>query len=54
MFCQLVYLRHCVPTRIRRVLEELPETLDKTYEHMLRDIDDQTGSMLTASFNVLR
>ena len=36
--CQLGYLRHCLPGRIRRTLNELPETLDGTYERVLRDI----------------
>jgi len=36
--CQLGYLRRCLPGRIRRALEELPETLDGTYERALRDL----------------
>ena len=39
MFCQLVYLRRCIPARIRRALNELPETLDETYARSLREID---------------
>ena len=39
MFCQLVYLRGCLPGRIRRTLEELPETLDETYARTLERID---------------
>ena len=39
MFCQLVYLRGCLPGRIRRTLEELPETLDETYARTLKEID---------------
>jgi ankyrin repeat protein len=38
-FCQLDRLRRCLPPRIRQVLEELPETLDETYERTLLDID---------------
>ena len=34
MFCQLEYLRHCLRQRIRRALDELPETLDETYEEI--------------------
>ena len=34
------YLRPCLPGRIRRALEELPETLDGTYERTLEDIDE--------------
>jgi len=41
VFCQLVYLRRCIPARIRRALDELPETLDETYERTLQEIDDQ-------------
>ena len=41
MHCQLAYLRHCLPGRIRRALNELPKTLDETYERTLEDIGDQ-------------
>ena len=41
MFCQLDSLRRCLPPRIRQALEELPETLDETYERTLLDIDDK-------------
>jgi ankyrin repeat protein len=41
VFCQLVYLRRCIPGRIRRALDELPETLDGTYARTLEEIDDQ-------------
>ena len=37
--CQLGYLRSCLPGRIRYALEELPETLDGTYERALKDLD---------------
>ena len=37
--CQLGYLRRYLPGRIRRALDELPETLDETYERALNDID---------------
>jgi len=39
--CQLDRLRRCLSPRIRRALEELPETLDETYERTLLDIDDE-------------
>ena len=39
MFCQLEALRHCLPSSLRRIFEELPETLDETYERVLRDIN---------------
>ena len=38
MDCQLGYLSNCLPGRIRRALDELPETLDETYERTLREI----------------
>jgi ankyrin repeat protein len=38
-FCQLEALRHCLAPRVRHMLEELPETLDETYERILRDIN---------------
>ena len=34
------YLRRCLPARIRQALEELPESLDGTYERVLQDIDE--------------
>ena len=41
MFCQLDRLRRCLSPRIRRALDELPDTLDETYERTLRDIDEE-------------
>ena len=41
MFCQLARLRRCLSPRIRRALDELPETLDETYERTLLDIDEE-------------
>ena len=38
MFCQLEALRHCLPPSVRRTLNELPESLDETYERVLREI----------------
>jgi hypothetical protein len=32
-------LRHCFPANIRQALDELPETLDETYAHVLRHIN---------------
>ena len=34
-------MRRCLPGRIRRALDELPGTLDGTYERTLLDIDEQ-------------
>ena len=39
MYCQLETLRHCLPPSVRGVLDELPETLDETYERVLREIN---------------
>ena len=39
MYCQLETLRHCLPPSVRRILDELPETLDGTYERVLREIN---------------
>ena len=38
MFCQLEILRHCFPPSVRRILDELPESLDETYERIIREI----------------
>jgi hypothetical protein len=38
VFCQLEVLRHCFPSSVQRTLEELPESLDETYERILREI----------------
>ena len=37
-YCQLEILRQCLPPSVRRILDELPETLDETYERVLKDI----------------
>ena len=41
MSCQLQYLRHCLRQRIRRALDELPDTLDETYDRTLEEIGKQ-------------
>ena len=40
VFCQLEVLRHCFPNNLRRILEELPKSLDETYKRILREIND--------------
>ena len=40
MYCQLDYLGKCLPGRIQHALDELPETLDGTYERILREINE--------------
>jgi hypothetical protein len=31
-------LRHCLPPSVRRTLDELPESLDETYERILKEM----------------
>ena len=38
--CQLKYLAGCHPVHIQRALDELPATLDETYERTLREIEE--------------
>ncbi|KAI9436056.1 hypothetical protein H4582DRAFT_1772629, partial [Lactarius indigo] len=38
VFCQLEVLRNCLPQNVQRILRELPNSLDETYERMLREI----------------
>jgi len=39
VYCQLEALRHCFPGRVRHMLKELPESLDETYERIVRGIN---------------
>ena len=38
VYCQLEVLRYCLPPSVRHTLDELPETLDETYERVLKEI----------------
>ena len=38
VYCQLEVLRQCFPSSARRILAELPESLDETYERVLQQI----------------
>src|ERR1700761_8145353 len=38
VFCQLETLRQCLPQSVRRTLNELPESLDDTYERVIMGI----------------
>jgi len=38
VFCQLEFLRDCLPPSVRHTLKELPESLDETYERILKEI----------------
>ena len=40
VFCQLEVLRHCFPTNLRQILEELPKSLDETYKRILKEINN--------------
>jgi ankyrin repeat protein len=40
VFCQLETLQNCIPQNIRRVLRELPKSLDETYERMLKEVGE--------------
>ena len=61
MFCQLETLRRCFPPSIPRILDELPTTLDETYERTLMEIPEERWKhahrlfqCLIASFRPLR
>jgi ankyrin repeat protein len=40
VFCQLEVLRYSFPNNLRRILEELPKSLDDTYKRILREINN--------------
>jgi hypothetical protein len=40
VFCQLNALQHCLPADLHRFLNELPKTLDETYERILKRINE--------------
>ena len=48
MACRdIIYHSSCnvfIAPRVRHMLKDLPETLDKTYERILRDIITNTGT----------
>lgn len=37
VYCQLEVLRQCLPPSVRHILDELHETLDETYERVLKN-----------------
>ena len=39
VFCQLDALQHCIPPNLRQYLNDLPETLDETYDRILKGIN---------------
>ena len=40
VFCQLEVLRHCFPNNLLRILQELPKSLDETYQRILKEINN--------------
>ncbi|KAH9047979.1 ankyrin repeat-containing domain protein [Lactarius deliciosus] len=44
VFCQLEMLRLCLPSRVRHFLNNLPKTLDETYERILKGIHEANRS----------
>ncbi|KAH9041905.1 hypothetical protein EDB83DRAFT_2524063 [Lactarius deliciosus] len=42
VFCQLETVRQCFPPSLGRILRELPESLDETYERILKNIGKAT------------
>lgn len=61
VFCQLDKLRRCLPQRIQKALDELPDTLDQTYERTLLDINEENWAYayrlfqcMTVAFRPLR
>ena len=61
MYCQLESLRHCLPSVIGRALDELPESLDETYERTLlgirkerREFSHRLFQCLTVAIRPLR
>src|SRR5712671_197798 len=53
VICQLDALRRCFPSSIHKTLDELPTTLDETYERMLEGIPKQKRSHAHRLFQCL-
>jgi len=53
VFCQLETLRRCFPSSIRRILNELPTTLDQTYERTLSEIPEEKWKQAYRLFQCL-
>ena len=53
VYCQLDTLRRCFPVSIRRALNELPRTLDETYERILQNIDEEKWEYALRLFRCL-
>ena len=53
VFCQLDTLRRCLPSSIRNALNELPTTLDNTYERVLQGIPKEKRQHAHRAFQCL-
>ena len=53
MQCQIEILRRCFPPSIRRILHELPKTLDDTYERIVMEIDEEKQPYTNRLFQCL-
>ncbi len=53
VFFQLDFLRRCPPCRIRFALNELPTTLDSTYDRMLENIDERNWEYVLRIFQLI-
>ena len=53
MYCQLETLRRCIPAGIGRALDELPESLDATYERTLLGIEKERREFAHRLFQCL-
>jgi ankyrin repeat protein len=53
VFCQLETLRRCFPSSIRQILNELPTTLDETYERTLSEIPEEKWKQAHRLFQCL-
>ena len=51
--CQLDTLRRCAPSSIRKALNELPATLDETYERALKEIPKEKRQLAHLLFQCL-
>ena len=53
VFCQLEALRSCHPRMLRSALDDLPDTLDETYEHALLRIEKSKWGYAHSLFQCL-
>jgi hypothetical protein len=53
VYCQLVHLRDCLPGRLWRALDELPNTLDETYQRTLREVNKENWEFARTLFQCI-